>query len=89
MKHWNEVLPNFIHNIKYEDLIHNTKNKVNDLLNFCNLGWEDKCLEFYNTKRPIKTASDTQVRNKIYNSSINSWKNYEKYLIKNYDLLKF
>ena len=89
MKHWYDVLPNFVHTINYEDLIHNTKKNVNDLLNFCNLGWNDKCLEFYNTKRPIKTASDTQVRNKIYSSSINSWKNYEKYLIKNYDSLKF
>jgi len=89
IKHWNNILPNFIHNIKYEDLIKNTRKQVKDLLYFCNLKWEDKCLEFYNTKRPIKTASDTQVRNKIYNTSINSWKNYEKYLIKNYDSLKF
>ena len=37
-------------------------------------------LKFYNNKRVIKTASDTQVRKKIYKSSVGSWKNYEKYL---------
>ena len=38
------------------------------------------CLKFYNNKRAIKTASDIQARKKIYKSSVNSWKNYEKYL---------
>ena len=37
-------------------------------------------MEFYNNKRPIRTASDTQVRQKIYNKSVNSWRNYDTYL---------
>ena len=45
-------------------------------------------LEFYKNKRPIKTASDTQVRNKIYNSSVNKWKKYERFLKKYYVKLK-
>ena len=87
MKFWNFALPNFIFNIKYEDLINDTKNNVTKLLDFCNLKWDNNCLKFYNNKRPIKTASDTQVRNKIYNTSINHWKNYQKYLNKYYDKL--
>ena len=46
----------------------------------CNLSWEDKCLKFYDNKRPIKTASNIQARKKIYKSAIDSWKNYESYL---------
>jgi len=80
MDYWNSVLPNFIYNIKYEDLINNTKNQIVDLLKFCDLNWDDKCLNFHKNKRPIKTASDTQARNKVYASSINYWKNYESYL---------
>jgi len=80
MLYWKDILPDFIYDIKYEDLISNTKKQVKNLLKYCNLSWDDNCLNFYNNIRPIKTASDTQVRNKIYNTSINYWKNYEKYL---------
>ena len=53
---------------------------INNLLIYCNLSFNDKCLNFHNNKRRIKTASDVQARNKIYSNSIDSWKNYEKYL---------
>ncbi len=87
MKFWNTLLPDFIFNLKYEDLINNTEKEVKELLKFCDLSWESNCLKFYDTKRTVKTASDTQVRNKIYSSSINLWKKYEKYLDKYYDRL--
>ena len=87
MNFWNKLLPNFILNIKYENLVFDTKKEVVKLLNFCDLNWEDKCLEFYKNKRAIKTASDTQVRSKIYNSSISHWKKYEKFLNKYYEKL--
>ena len=77
MKYWNSNFKDFIFNIKYENLITHTNDEISSLLKFCNLNWEDNCLNFYRNQRPIKTASDTQVRNKIYNSSINSWENYE------------
>ena len=82
MKHWNEVLPGFIYNIKYENLISDSENQIKKLINFCDLKWSDSCLDFHNNNRPIKTASDIQARSKIYNTSIDSWKNYEKYLEK-------
>ena len=80
MKYWENVLPKFVIDIKYEDLIKNPKQQISGLLKKCNLSWNDKCLKFYNNKRPIKTASDVQARKKIYKSSIDLWKNYEKYL---------
>ena len=88
MKHWNLVLPNFIFNIKYENLIYNTEIEIKNLIKFCNLNWSAKCLKFYENKRPIKTASSTQARSKIYKSSINTWKNYEKYLNEYFAKLK-
>ena len=84
MKYWNKILPEFIFNIKYENLISDTKNEIIKLLDFCELSWEEECLNFYNNKRPIKTASDIQVRRKIFNTSIDYWKNYKKYLDKHY-----
>ena len=82
MNYWNSLFPDFIFNIKYENLILNTENEIHNLLKFCNLDWNDDCLNFHNNKRAIHTASDIQARNKIYSSSVDSWKNYEKYLKK-------
>ena len=80
MNYWNKLFPNFIFNIKYENLILNTKNEIINMLNFCDLAWEDNCLNFHENTRSLKTASNVQVRSKIYNSSINLWKNYEKFI---------
>ena len=88
MKYWRKLLPNFIYDLKYENLISNTKTEIKSLLNNCDLNWSNDCLNFYNNERPIKSASDIQVRSKIYNSSINSSKNYDKYLGKYFSKLK-
>ena len=88
MKYWNNLLPNFIYDIKYENLVSNTEEEVKKLLNACDLEWEKSCLDFYKNKRPIRTASDTQVRNKIYKTSVESWKNYEKQLKVYFDKFK-
>jgi len=87
MNYWNKIFPTFIYNIKYENLINDTENQIKNLIKFCDLKWEDGCLKFYNNKKPIKTASDTQARSKIYNSSINSWKNYKKHFINDFNKL--
>ena len=88
MNYWNDVLPGFLYNMKYEDLIFDPESQIKNLVNFCNLKWTDSCLEFHNNNRPIRTASDTQARNKIYKTSISYWKNYEKYLKKYFVDLK-
>jgi hypothetical protein len=44
------------------------------------LDWDATCLEFYNTERKVGTASNWQVRQKIYHSSRARWRNYEKHL---------
>ena len=80
MKHWKNTLPKFIIDIEYEKIIRNPEQQIRNLIKSCNLSWNDNCLKFYNNKRPIKTASDVQARKEIYKTSVDSWKNYEKYL---------
>lgn len=80
MIHWHEVLPGFIHDIQYEEMVADQETSSREILNFCGLEWEDACLNFHQTKRSVKTASGEQVRNPIYNSSIQSWQNYETQL---------
>ena len=88
MQYWANLLPNFIYNIKYENLISNTKFEIKNLLSNCDLNWSNDCLNFHNNERSVKSASDTQVRSKIYTSSVDSWKNYEKYLNEYFTKLK-
>ena len=80
MKHWKKILPKFIIDIEYEQIIENPEQQIRILLEKCNLSWNKNCLKFYENKRPIKTASDIQARKKIYKSSVNSWINYKKNL---------
>ena len=80
MKYWHSVLPNFIYDISYEKLIRNQKEETKKLLLACNLQWDEKCMNFYQNKRNVSTASVMQVRKPIYKKSINSWKKYKKYI---------
>ena len=82
------ILPNFILNLKYESLVTNLDTEVKNLLKFCNLDWSDDCLNFHKNKKVIKTASDIQVRKKIFKTSIDYWKNYEKYLNEDFSKLQ-
>ena len=80
MEHWNQVLPNQILSIKYEDLVNDFENSVNKILNYCNLDFEDECLSFYKNKRSVRTPSSEQVRQPIYKKGLDYWKNYDIYL---------
>ena len=80
MEHWNQVLPNQILSIKYEDLVNDFENSVNKILNYCNLDFEDDCLSFYKNKRSVRTPSSEQVRQPIYRKGLDYWKNYDAYL---------
>ena len=80
MEYWNKLFNKFVYNIKYEDLISMQEKEIKNLLNFCNLDWDENCLNFHKNKRTIKTASDVQARSKIYQTSAESWRNYEKYM---------
>jgi len=80
MKFWHKTLPGFIYDISYENLIKDQKNETKKLLDFCNLNWEENCMNFFKNKRNVNTASLMQVRKPIYKDSINSWKKYEKHL---------
>ena len=80
MDHWHEVLPERVLTVQYEDMVTDFENQVRRLLEYCELPWEDACINFYETERPVRTASSEQVRQPIYSKSINRWRNYEQHL---------
>ena len=80
MGYWKKILPNSFYEISYEDLINDQENQITKLLKYCNLPFSEKCYKFSNTNRIVKTSSITQVRQKIYRSSMGKWKYYKKEL---------
>lgn len=77
MAHWREVLPGRILEIEYEALVNSQEEHTRRLLEFCDLPWDDRCLQFEKNEAPVNTASAVQVRAPIYRTAIRRWKKYE------------
>ena len=79
MKHWRKIGVPMIE-FWYEDLVNEQEVISKALINYCGLQWEEQILEFHKLERRVKTASVGQVRNKMYKSSAQKWRNYEELL---------
>jgi len=80
MSHWDAVLPGQVLRVQYETVVEDLENQVRRILDFCNLRFEDACLNFHETKRAVRTASSEQVRQPIYSSSVGTWRRFEQHL---------
>ncbi|MDD3798016.1 MAG: tetratricopeptide repeat protein [Novosphingobium sp.] len=77
MKHWEKVLPKGVMKVvEYEQVVADTETNARELIDFIGLDWDDACLAFHESKRPVKTASVAQVRKPIYKTSVERWKKY-------------
>jgi len=80
MGFWSKLFPNKIYDVCYEDLTTNQEVETRKLLKYCELEWDENCLNFHTNKTAVKTTSAIQVRQKIYQGSSEVWKKYEAYL---------
>jgi hypothetical protein len=80
MRHWAQVLPGRVLEVRYEDMVRDQEAQTRRLLKHCGLPWEEACLRFYETDRPVRTASSEQVRQPIYDTSINHWRHFREEL---------
>ena len=80
MRHWDAVLPGWILRVWYEDVVDDLEANVERILDFCGLGYEPGCVEFYKTERAVPSASSEQVRQPIFREGLFQWKNYEPWL---------
>jgi len=79
-KFWHKKFSNKIFNLSYENLVNNKELETKKMLEFCNLDWDINCLNFHKNEKPVSTASLAQVRQPLYSSSVEKWKNYSKEL---------
>jgi len=76
MSFWAKQFNNRIYNLFYEKLVVNKEPEIKKLLGYCELDWDENCLNFHKNKKSVSTASLAQVRQPLYSASVEKWKNY-------------
>lgn len=80
MRHWKSMLDLPMLEVQYESLVADPELHARGMIEFLGLDWDERCLRFHETRRPVSTASIQQVRRPMYQSSVGRWRNYEKHL---------
>jgi tetratricopeptide (TPR) repeat protein len=81
MTHWRAILPpGTMLDVPYEELVADQEGWTRKILDFLGLEWDERVLNFHETKRAVATASFWQVRQKIYKNSVRRWRNYERFI---------
>lgn len=80
MDHWHRLFPGQILDVPYEVLTEEPELWSRKIVEFSGLPWQESCLDFHLNSRAIKTASASQVKQKIYTGSSDAWRKYESEL---------
>ena len=80
MDHWDRVLPGRILRVNHEDVVADLEREVRRLLDFCGLPFDERCLRFHETDRPVRTASSEQVRQPLNKRGVEQWRRYAAHL---------
>jgi len=77
MEHWKRTLDVPILDVHYERLVRDPDTEFPRLIEFLGLPWDDRCREFYKSRRTVRTLSYDQVNRPLYTTSAGRHKNYE------------
>ncbi len=80
MAFWKKLFPKQIFDLCYEDLTINQKAETQKILKYCDLKWDESCLNFHKNNTAVKTTSAIQVKQKMYQGSSEAWKKHEAFL---------
>lgn len=80
LDHWHALMPGAVLDVDYEDIVNDLDGQVERMLDYCGLSMEAACLAFHETERAVESASSEQVRQPLYTTAVNHWRNYEKHL---------
>ena len=81
MDHWGEVLPLRRMDVSYERLVTDPLPTMKQLIEFCGLDWNDECQKMEFGSQAVRTTSRVQVRQPIYKTSVDRWRQYESQLL--------
>ncbi|MBD3180415.1 MAG: tetratricopeptide repeat protein, partial [Candidatus Latescibacteria bacterium] len=79
MDYWSGSLSIPLVNVDYEEMVRDLPGQARRLVEGCTLEWDDSCLD-HRGGSSVRTASRWQVRQPVYTSSMNRWKNYRKHI---------
>jgi tetratricopeptide (TPR) repeat protein len=88
MQFWSQSYGDRIYNLDYDKLTEDQEPETRRLIERLGLKWEDACLAPQNNKRSVRTASQQQVRQKVYKGSSQAWRKYEPFLDGAFDELE-
>lgn len=80
MRHWDDVLPDRVLRVHYEDLVEDLEASVRRVLDYCELDFDPACLEFHRTERVVNTPSSEQVRQPLFRDGLSNWRRFEPWL---------
>ena len=80
MDFWTSTLSKRIYNLDYEQLTVNQETETRQLIEYLGLDWDENCLSPQNNPRRVATASNLQVRQKVYQGSSEQWKKFQPFL---------
>ncbi|WP_300378369.1 tetratricopeptide repeat-containing sulfotransferase family protein [Henriciella sp.] len=80
MDHWDNVLPGRVLRVQHEDVVEDLEGQVRRILEYCNLPFEQACVDFHKTHRAVRTASSEQVRQPISRAGLDQWQKFESHL---------
>jgi hypothetical protein len=80
MEHWDDVLPGRVLRVQHEDVLNDLEGSVRRILDYCDLPFEQACVEFHKTDRRVHTASSEQVRRPINRDGVDRWRAYDEWL---------
>ena len=80
MSHFDGVSPGRNHRLIHERLVDDPETEIRALLDFVGVPFDEACLNFHQTKRPVRTASAEQVRQPIRKTTVDEWRAFESEL---------
>ena len=80
MAHFDKVLPGAVHRVSYERMVEDSEREIRAMLAALDLPFEEACLQFHQTERPVRTPSSQQVRSPIFRQGTENWQAYDQWL---------
>lgn len=80
MDHWDDVLPGKVLRVQYEEVVDDLEPQVRRMLDYCGLEFEQACVDYHETERAVRTPSSEQVRQPIFKSGLEQWRQFESHL---------